>query len=180
LINIFGRLNGRHQHWRAAPRASPLHTWRQRCRIEIVWLLHGTPPSLIQAGARQSQPPTPVGSASPSDVTLRCGKTSHKFNISPLNKCSAKSGCRQNLRRLLFSHSMSALGHKRTFRSAPGMSALGQKQTSALQKGMSALPPIATAKADFRKRSCPLYPRKRTCAAQTVMSALGQKRTCDE
>src|SRR6478609_9010847 len=25
--------------------------------------------------------------------------------------------------------------------------------------------------------SCPLYPRKRTCAAQTVMSALGQKRT---
>jgi hypothetical protein len=26
---------------------------------------------------------------------------------------------------------------------------------------MSALPPIATAKANFRKRSCPLYPRKR-------------------
>jgi hypothetical protein len=25
---------------------------------------------------------------------------------------------------------------------------------------MSALPPIATAKADFRKRSCPLYPPK--------------------
>jgi hypothetical protein len=32
-------------------------------------------------------------------------------------------------------------------------SALGQKQTYALQKAMSALPPIATAKADSRKRS---------------------------
>ena len=41
------------------------------------------------------------------------------------------------------------------------MSALGQKRTYAVQKGMSALPPIATAKADFRKRPCPLYPRKR-------------------
>jgi hypothetical protein len=37
-----------------------------------------------------------------------------------------------------------------------------------------ALPPIATAKADSRKRSCPLYPRKRTCAVQLQMSALGQ------
>src|SRR5262249_32002536 len=27
-------------------------------------------------------------------------------------------------------------------------------------------------------RSCPLYPRKRTCAMQTVMSASGQKQTC--
>ena len=54
------------------------------------------------------------------------------------------------------------------------MSALGQ---CALQKAMSALPPIATAKADIRKRSCPLYPRKRTCAVQPGMSALGQKRT---
>ena len=35
---------------------------------------------------------------------------------------------------------------------APKMSALGQKQTFAVQKGTSALPPIATAKADFRKR----------------------------
>src|SRR5262245_10237531 len=42
---------------------------------------------------------------------------------------------------------------------------------------MSALPPIATAKADSRKRSCPLYPRKQTCAAHQRMSALGQKRT---
>src|SRR5262245_66210508 len=42
---------------------------------------------------------------------------------------------------------------------------------------MSALHPIATAKADIRKRSCPLYPQKRTCAVQTPMSALGQKRT---
>src|SRR4029078_4495870 len=28
-----------------------------------------------------------------------------------------------------------------------------------------------------RKTSCPLYARKRTCAVQTVMSALGQKQT---
>src|SRR5215472_13493260 len=57
------------------------------------------------------------------------------------------------------------------------LSALGQKQTYAVQHGMSALPPIATAKADARNRSCPLYPRKQTCAAQLGMSALGQKRT---
>jgi hypothetical protein len=44
----------------------------------------------------------------------------------------------------------------------PPMSALGQKQTCAMQKGMSALPPIATTKANFRTRSCLLYPRKRT------------------
>ena len=60
------------------------------------------------------------------------------------------------------------------------MSALGQKRTYAVQEGMSALPPIATAKADSRKRSCPLYPRKRTCAVQRRMSALGQKRTSSE
>src|SRR5262245_5941578 len=57
------------------------------------------------------------------------------------------------------------------------MSALGHKRTCAMQKGMSALPPIATAKADIRKRSCLLYPRKRTCAVQRRMSAKGQKRT---
>ena len=57
------------------------------------------------------------------------------------------------------------------------MSALGQKQTYALQKAMSALPPIATAKAKFRERPCPLYPRKRTCAVQMSMSAKGQKRS---
>jgi hypothetical protein len=57
------------------------------------------------------------------------------------------------------------------------MSALGQKQTCAPQNGMSALLPIATAKADSREKSCLLYPQERTCAAQTVMSALGQKRT---
>src|SRR5262245_31492466 len=38
-------------------------------------------------------------------------------------------------------------------------------------------PPIATAKADMRKSSCLLYPRKRKCAVQPWMSALGQKRT---
>jgi len=57
------------------------------------------------------------------------------------------------------------------------MSALGQKQTYALQKAMSALARIATAKADSRKRSCLLYPQKRTCAVQPGMSAKGQKRT---
>src|SRR5262249_12288020 len=39
------------------------------------------------------------------------------------------------------------------------MSALGQKRTCAAQQPMSALPPIATAKPDSRKRSCPLYPK---------------------
>src|SRR5215813_8698824 len=57
------------------------------------------------------------------------------------------------------------------------MSALGHKRTYAVQNGMSALLPKATAKADSRKRSCLLYPKKRTCAAQQVMSALVQKRT---
>jgi hypothetical protein len=57
------------------------------------------------------------------------------------------------------------------------MSALGQKQTCAPQNVMSALPPIATAKADIGKLSCLLYPRKRTCAVQLEMSAMGQKRT---
>src|SRR5262245_9080411 len=56
------------------------------------------------------------------------------------------------------------------------MSALGQKQTFALHQPMSALPPIVTAKADFPQKSCPLYPRKRTCAAQLAMSAMGHKR----
>jgi PAS domain S-box-containing protein len=46
------------------------------------------------------------------------------------------------------------------------MSALGQKLTYAVQNAMSALASIATAKADIRKRSRPLYPRKRTCAVQ--------------
>src|SRR5262245_33613443 len=57
------------------------------------------------------------------------------------------------------------------------MSALDQKRTYAAQQVMSALAPIATAKSDFRKRSCPLYLRERTCAVQLRMSALGQKRT---
>src|SRR5262249_36145856 len=37
------------------------------------------------------------------------------------------------------------------------MSALGQRQTYAVHQPMSALPQIATAKADIRKRSCPLW-----------------------
>src|SRR5215831_13197068 len=39
------------------------------------------------------------------------------------------------------------------------MSASGHKRTFAVQNVMSALPPIATAKADSRKRSCLLYPQ---------------------
>src|SRR5262249_16524359 len=39
---------------------------------------------------------------------------------------------------------------------------------------MKAVLMIATAKADFRTRSCPLYPQKRTCAVQIPMSALGR------
>src|SRR5262249_46375880 len=58
------------------------------------------------------------------------------------------------------------------------MSALGQKRTYAAQQPMSALPPIATAKADIGKPSCPLYPQKRTCAVHQLMSALGQKQRC--
>jgi hypothetical protein len=45
------------------------------------------------------------------------------------------------------------------------------------KQAMSALHPITTAKAKFRNRPCPLYPRKRTCAVQLGMSAMGQKRT---
>ena len=54
------------------------------------------------------------------------------------------------------------------------MSALGQKRTCAMHQAMSALPPIATAKADICPGACLLYSRKRTCAARTVRSALGQ------
>src|SRR5262245_60689132 len=55
------------------------------------------------------------------------------------------------------------------------MSALGQKQTFAVQKGMSALPPIATAKADMRKWSCPLYPPKADMWGATSDVCFGQK-----
>jgi len=52
----------------------------------------------------------------------------------------------------------------------------GQKQTCAALRHVR-LAPIATAKADIGKLSCLLYPRKRTCAVQLGMSALGQQRT---
>jgi len=45
------------------------------------------------------------------------------------------------------------------------MSALGQKPTYALQQVMSALPPIATAKADFRKVMSALPPKADMCSA---------------
>jgi hypothetical protein len=48
----------------------------------------------------------------------------------------------------------------------PVMSALGQKRTYAVHKPMSALPPIATAKAKFRKGPClPLSPKADMCGA---------------
>src|SRR5262249_5975794 len=55
--------------------------------------------------------------------------------------------------------------------SKPSMSALGQKQTFALHQPMSAFPPIATVKADISKRSCLLYPRKRTPCSADPMAA---------
>src|SRR5262245_18760783 len=39
---------------------------------------------------------------------------------------------------------------------------------------MSALPPIATKKADIRNRPCPLFPQKRTHAAQQERSLFDQ------
>src|SRR5262245_58906552 len=44
------------------------------------------------------------------------------------------------------------------------MSALGHKPTYAVQNVMSDLPPIATAKAEFRKSPCLLQPRKQIYA----------------
>jgi hypothetical protein len=55
------------------------------------------------------------------------------------------------------------------------MSALGHKPTYAVQKGTSALPPIATAKADSRKRSCPLYPPKADMCGATRDVRFGAK-----
>jgi hypothetical protein len=53
------------------------------------------------------------------------------------------------------------------------MSALGQKQTHALQQRMSALPPIPRKRTPAKGHVC-FTPRKRTCALQRSMSALGQ------
>jgi len=53
------------------------------------------------------------------------------------------------------------------------MSALGHKQIFAAQKAMSALP-IATAKANSRKKSGLLYTGKRTGALHWPMPAKGQ------
>jgi|SRR5215467_5842528 hypothetical protein len=97
-----------------------------------------------------------------------------------------------------------ALGQSGTFRSAIAMSALhpkadmcvatrdvrfgttsyrraracsGVRFGSALQNVMSALHLIATAKAKFRNRPCPLYTRKRHQMRHSGMSAKGQQRT---
>jgi hypothetical protein len=53
------------------------------------------------------------------------------------------------------------------------MSALGQKQTYAVQKGISALPDSDRESA-FPQTVISALPRKRTCAVQLQMSALGQ------
>jgi hypothetical protein len=55
------------------------------------------------------------------------------------------------------------------------MSALGQKQTCAPQKRMSALLPIATAKADFRKRPFPLNPPKADMCSALAQVCFGPK-----
>src|SRR6185437_7238432 len=96
---------------------------------------------------------------------LSCVTLSLKMHDSPSNKSATSLSSRADR------SPGSELAH---------MSALGDQQTSALQKGMSAIPPIATAKANFRTTPCPLYPRKRTCAAHKLMSALGQKQTCSD
>src|SRR5262245_46916187 len=49
-------------------------------------------------------------------------------------------------------------------------------QTSKLKEG-STMSALGHKRHMQRKTSCPLYPRKRTCAVQLGMSALGQKRT---
>src|SRR5262249_21307263 len=57
----------------------------------------------------------------------------------------------------------------------------GQTQTCAVQEAMSALPLIATAKADSRKRSCLLYPRKRTLVRSfNYLVGQPQERLADE
>jgi hypothetical protein len=56
-----------------------------------------------------------------------------------------------------------------------GMSALRQKRTYAAYKVMSALRPIATAKADSRKRSCLLYPPKAEMCGATRDFRFGSK-----
>jgi hypothetical protein len=73
---------------------------------------------------------------------LGCALTNRDWSAAPVGQC------------LLYPR-------KRTYAVRQPMSAKGQKRTFAMQ-GMSALLLIATAKADFRTRSCPLYPQKRT------------------
>jgi hypothetical protein len=78
---------------------------------------------------------------------------------------------------------MSALGDKRTFRSAIATSALGHKQTFALQKAMSALPPTATAKADFPQRVMSALPPKADmcgAAAQVCFGPIADIRSLDD
>jgi hypothetical protein len=53
------------------------------------------------------------------------------------------------------------------------MSALGQKQTFALQN----LCPLYSQERRLSQKGMSLYPRKRTCAVQQPMSAMGQEAT---
>ena len=57
------------------------------------------------------------------------------------------------------------------------MSALGSEADICAAQRHVRFTPIATKKADMIIAACLLYAQERTCAAQTVMSALGQKRT---
>ena len=77
-------------------------------------------------------------------------------------------------RRFIAAHDTNAQDRRsKAFGKGLPMSALGHKQTYALDKAMSALPRIATAKADFRKRSCLLYPNSGhvRCKKQCLLRA---------
>ena len=60
------------------------------------------------------------------------------------------------------------------------MSALGQKQIICAAKSDVRFTPNSDRESGFLQRSCPLCPRKRTCAVQLGMSALGHKRTSEQ
>jgi hypothetical protein len=55
------------------------------------------------------------------------------------------------------------------------MSALGHKQTCALHQPMSAIPPIATAKANFRKKAMSALPPKADMCSALAHVCFGPK-----
>ena len=62
----------------------------------------------------------------------------------------------------------------------PGINVrFGSKADICSAKGHVRFTPNSDRESGFRKKSCPLYSRKRTCAVQLGMSALCHKRTFD-